>query len=141
MVKLIRNFALFIFAIGLAATLACSGQTQPGGTQANANAQPSSDKARATGTIAANPNPIQVCDRAGLGKTTLTWRTAGAADVELHSPDGTTLAKGTAGTYETGKWVYDGAEFYLQDVSQGKPLGADTKIAVVKVQLTQVGCP
>jgi hypothetical protein len=51
------------------------------------------------------------------------------------------LAKGTAGKFETGKWVYDGAEFYLQDTSQGKPLGPDTTIAVVKVQLTKTDCP
>jgi hypothetical protein len=135
-----RNSILLILVLSVLAMLACSGQTQPSGTQTNANARPSSDRARATGTITANPNPIQVCDR-GLGMTTLSWTSTGAADVELHAPDGVLLGKGTTGSYTTGRWCYEGAEFYLQDVSQGKPLGPETKIAVVRVTLTTANCP
>ena len=31
----------------------------------------------ASGTLTANPNPIQVCDGSGLGQTTLSWTTTG----------------------------------------------------------------
>src|SRR5262245_31332973 len=37
-----------------------------------------------TGSISANPNPIQVCDGTGLGSTTLTWTSTGTTTVEVH---------------------------------------------------------
>jgi hypothetical protein len=138
MIRSLHNSILSILVLSALVMLSCSGQ--PAVTQTNANAQPSSNKTRATGTITANPNPIQVCDK-GLGQTTLTWTSTGAKDVELHATDGVLLAKGASGTFKTGRWCFEGAEFYLQDVSEGKPLSPETKIAVVRVTLTTANCP
>lgn len=123
---LMRYFILFMLAFSGVATLACSGQ-QP--QQSNANLE---KKSVSTSSLTADPNPIKVCDGSGLGKTTLRW--SGTTDVELHSADGTLLAKGLSGAFTTGNWVYDGATFYLQDASGGK-------IGTVKIALTKEGCP
>ncbi len=97
----------------------------------------------ATGTIAANPNPIQVCD-GSPGITTITWTTSGAGAVEVHigSPSGTLFGRTGPGTFsaQTGKWVTQGLTFYLQDVTGGKPLTAANTIAVVTVNITTTGC-
>jgi hypothetical protein len=50
----------------------------------------------------------------------------GVSDIEIHvlEPDGPLLARPTTnfGTAPTGSWVRDGMRFFLQDVSNGKPL-------------------
>jgi hypothetical protein len=39
------------------------------------------------------------------------------------------------GTATTGQWVSDGLMFYLQDVSDGKPLTAENTLGTVRMQL------
>jgi hypothetical protein len=97
------------------------------------------------GTITASPNPIQVCDGTGLGATTLTWNTVGTKTVEVrrNAPNGTLVSRSGAGTRTatTGKWVKNGDLFYLQDVSDGRPLTPENTLGLVRVTLTTDGCP
>jgi hypothetical protein len=78
-----------------------------------------------TGSISANPNPFTP-DPFGHGQTTVTWTSAGTTRVEIHagSPDGGMFAASGRGTFSatTGQWVRDGMTFYLQNVSNGRPL-------------------
>jgi RHS repeat-associated protein len=92
-----------------------------------------------TGSITANPNPIQVCDGSGLGITTLTWSSSGTITVEVHvgSPSGALIASGVSGKVTTSKSVSDGTIFYLQDLSGKSPL----TLATVTVGVTTAGCP
>ena len=88
-------------------------------------------------SLTASPNPIPVTGGANLGVTTISWLAPGAAAVQVHvnSPDGGRLASGgERGSVQTGLWVADGTTFYLQDVSDGKPLTADNTLASVVVR-------
>ncbi len=96
------------------------------------------------GVIAADPNPIQVCDGSDRGATTLLWRATGPTRVELRigSPAGRVFArKGPVGAKATKKWVRDGTVFYLQDASGGKPSATESTLATIEVIVTDVGCP
>jgi len=100
--------------------------------------------ANRTGTLTANPNPIQVCDGSGLGVTGLSWTSGGTTTVELRvgAPNGALLAHtGPAGSANTGKWVGQGTTFFLQDVSGGLPLTAANTLATITVNTTTAGCP
>ena len=103
------------------------------------------EKSRATGSVTAVPNPVQVCDGTGTGKTTLRWTASGATLVEVRigSPDGALFAQtGPDGaTKETGRWVSDGTVIDLQDVTGGRPLTADNTIATLTLKVTTAGCP
>ncbi|MEK6282048.1 MAG: hypothetical protein AABN95_16965 [Acidobacteriota bacterium] len=95
-------------------------------------------------TIAADPNPIRVCDGSGLGVTTISYTFSEQDLIEVHvdSPDGPLFARqNSSGTAATGKWVTDGMVFYLQDISAGKSLKAENTLAAVKVGLTTAECP
>jgi hypothetical protein len=61
-------------------------------------------------------------DADGYGQVTLNWSMPAASRTEIHvgAPDGALFASGgSEGTAQTGRWVNDGARFYLQDVSAG----------------------
>jgi len=101
-------------------------------------------KTTATGKLTATPNPIKVCDGSGMGVTTLSWTSTGAATLEIHvgKPDGKLFARGGAGgSSATNKWVNDGMVFYLQDASDQKALTAENTLATVTVGVTTQGCP
>ena len=90
----------------------------------------------------ANPNPITDISLDGggeLGVTTLQWSApASVTGVEIHlgSPTGPLFAAGGPnGTATTGNWVTDGMTFYLQDVSNGKPLAVANTLGIVVAQL------
>jgi hypothetical protein len=124
-----------------AKTTAPSAPSAPVGPGAATTLRP---KSGATGTLTANPNPIQVCDGSGLGVTTLSWTFSGAtlAQVRIASPSGGLLAAGgSPGSKATGKWVGGGTTFYLQDVSNGLPATPENTIATVSVNVTTQGCP
>jgi glucose/arabinose dehydrogenase len=95
-----------------------------------------------TGTISANPNPVQVCDGSGTGTTSLTWTTNNTTTVEVRigSPTGSRFSVSATGTQTraTGKWVTEGMVFYLQDVSVSTP---GPTLATVTAHVTSVGCP
>lgn len=96
-------------------------------------------RGRSTGAIAVHPDPLEITDPRFFGAVTLSWTTQGADAVEVHvgAPDGP-LFSGTSssGNQETGLWVHDGMEFYLQDVSDGLPLTVENTLASVCVKAT-----
>jgi len=89
-------------------------------------------------SLTAVPNPIPVTGAALVGTTTLRWTAPNAQIIEVHvgSPSGALLThEGNRGSVTTGAWVTDGATFYLQDVTGGKPLTADNTLATAVVHL------
>jgi hypothetical protein len=88
--------------------------------------------------FSAAPNPIQAAQGAD-GQTTLSWNApAGvtAIQVRVNAPNGSLFAgAGPVGSATTGTWVNDGMEFFLQDVSDGKPLAAANTLGTVIVHL------
>jgi hypothetical protein len=84
------------------------------------------------GTISLNPNPIH--DPSGAGVTTVSWNSYGttAVQVRVDSPSGAPFAYWGSGAASetTGRWVINGMKFYLQDVSDGKPLTSANTLAV-----------
>ena len=100
-------------------------------------------KTAATGSLTASPNPIKVCDGSGLGTTTLSWTSKGTTAVEVHvgKPDGKLFAQsGARGSEATGNWVTGGMVFYLQDVSDKRPLTPENTLGTVTARLTTEGC-
>ncbi len=90
--------------------------------------------------LTASPNPIPVIGAAD-GTTTISWNAPNVADVEIHvgSPNGPLFASGgNQGSAQTGPWVTDGMTFYLQDVTNGKPLTASNTLATLIVYLHRV---
>lgn len=98
----------------------------------------------ATGTISAAPNPIQVCDGSGYGVTTINWTSSNTSEVQVRvgAPDGALFAASGPGAASstTGKWVSNGAVFYLQNTSGGAALTAANTLATVTVAVTSTGC-
>jgi hypothetical protein len=90
-------------------------------------------------SLTASPNPIPATGGA-LGTTTIRWTAPNVQTIEVRvgSPSGELLTYGgSKGSVTTGAWVTDGATFYLQDVSGGKPLTADNTLATAVVHLQQ----
>ena len=91
-------------------------------------------------TFGASPNPIVVTDGTGLGVTTISWSTTKSKSIEIHVnyPAGTMMASGgDSGTADTGKWVKDGMQFYLQDASLPNKTEASATLAVLTVKVIQ----
>jgi hypothetical protein len=89
-------------------------------------------------SLTATPNPIPITGSDTLGITKITWMapTSEAVEVRVGSPDGPLFASGgSRGSGETGLWVTDGMTFYLQDVSNARPLTAENTLATVVVRL------
>ena len=137
--KKLASFALLvILTVSLLTIGGCSRPTQ---SNPSAPAPPSTGAKNAS--ITADPNPIQVCDGSGTGVTKLTWSSVGPGVVEMHvnSPSGDLLARtGANGMATTGNWVKDGMIFYLQDVTNGKPLTPENTLATITLKTTSVGC-
>src|SRR3990172_86863 len=96
---------------------------------------------KSTGKIKARPNPIQLFDKSRQGGTTLQWRSKRTKTVEVHcdAPDGPLFSRtDLSGEASTGNWVRDGMVFYLQDVSDGKPLTSAHTLGKVTVYHHQV---
>jgi hypothetical protein len=99
---------------------------------------------RRTASIEAHPNPIPVsgfsADRFPIGATTLSWTVGLETEIEVHvdSPDGPLLSRRVgSGSITTGNWVRDGMAFFLQDVSNGKPLTAENTLDIGVVRVTK----
>jgi hypothetical protein len=85
--------------------------------------------------IAASPNPI-INPSGGFGQTTISWNAMSATSIEIHvnSPTGPLFASGSpTGSMQTGMWVTDGMQFFLQDTSSGSASAANT-ISTVTVR-------
>ncbi|MGA7414708.1 MAG: hypothetical protein WBW33_29835 [Bryobacteraceae bacterium] len=70
----------------------------------------------------------------------VSWLVAGSSSVEIHvgSPSGTLFAATIgSGTAATGNWVSDGMQFYLQDVTNGKPLTLANTIGTATAHIPQ----
>ena len=90
-------------------------------------------------SISAYPNPIQV-DGSGIGVTTISYTFLEGCPVEIHvgSPNGPLFSTpDKSGKAETGKWVLDGTKFFLQDVSDGRPLTDESTLATVTVRVSK----
>ncbi len=77
----------------------------------------------AQATLTGSPNPFTT-NTSGLGQITLTWSAPASNSVEVHvnSATGPLFAGGgSTGSFETGLWVTNGMQFFLQDVSAGEP--------------------
>ena len=89
-----------------------------------------------TGSITADPNPF-VADSHGVGQTKLAWTSYGTNNVEVHigAPNGRAFISSGPGSYSatTGHWVRDGMTFYLQNVSNGRPLTSANTLATVTI--------
>jgi parallel beta-helix repeat protein len=89
-------------------------------------------------TLTASPNPAPVAASASLGMTRISWTApdADAVEVRIGSPSGGLFASGgNRGSTPTGSWVSEGMTFYLQDVTNGKPLTAANTLATLVVRL------
>jgi hypothetical protein len=87
----------------------------------------------------ANPAHIAQPDHSGLASTVLTWKAPAGVAVEVHicSPRGKLFASGgSTGRAATDKWVTNGMQFFLQDVTGGKPLTSENTLAVARVEVT-----
>jgi SAM-dependent methyltransferase len=94
-----------------------------------------------SGSLIATPNPIRVSHCCRLSATNLSWSSTGTKEVEVHAerPDGPLLSRGgPSGSASTGKWVYDGMTFFLQDVSDGKPLTEENTLAKTAVRIEAI---
>jgi 6-phosphogluconolactonase len=81
-------------------------------------------------------NPITVLDGTPLGRTTIAWHAPNAREVEIRlgSPSGVLLGRfPNYGTAITERWIPNGMAFYLQDVSDGKPLTRDNTLGVLSI--------
>jgi hypothetical protein len=91
-------------------------------------------------TFGASPNPIVVTDGSKLGLTTLSWTTTKTKQVEIRvtGPSGPVMATvGASGSTDTGKWVKDGMQFYLQDASGPNKADASATLAVVTIKVIE----
>lgn len=72
-----------------------------------------------SGTLKADPNPVPICDKDGLGKTDIYFTAVGTKTIEIRvaAPNGNLLATTHAksGHFPTAHWVSAGMTFYLQD--------------------------
>ena len=101
---------------------------------------------RGAGSIKADPNPVLVTEchasHRPRGLTTIAWTSRGVDDVEVHldAPHGPLLnGTGSSQIGSVRRWVEDGAVFYLQDVSGGKPLVAAHTLDMVRVTIDLAG--
>jgi hypothetical protein len=94
-------------------------------------------RGQTSGTIRAQPNPILRPQLSWQGVTTLTWGArAKRVEVRVGAPDGRLLSDSSPrGTFTTGPCVEDSTVFYLQDVSEERPLVKEHTLATVTVGL------
>ncbi len=87
----------------------------------------------------AEPAQIVQPDHSGLGITELVWNAQAGTAVEIHvnSPSGPLFTRGgSSGRAVTPKWVKNGMEFFLQDVTDAKRLTPENTLAIVQVEVT-----
>jgi hypothetical protein len=90
-----------------------------------------------SGTLTAEPNPVAVCDKTGVGTVKLSWTASGVQAVEIRvgTPDGAVLsmAQGAKGNAKTGDWVKQGTTFYLQNATADAPRTLDHTLAKLEI--------
>lgn len=101
-------------------------------------------RAGLSGTLTATPNPVPLCDKSGLGVTTISFTAVGTKMVEVHvdAPDGTLFlaTHELSGQQKTDQWVKAGTTFFLQD--GGSARSSDYTLARLTVRTLPGGpCP
>ncbi len=82
--------------------------------------------------------PAVILTTGQTGRTTLTWQIPANMFVEVHvdAPDGALFASSKGPSQEqTGFWVKNGTQFFLQDVSDGKARSAENTVGHVRVEV------
>ena len=107
---------------------------------------PAAVAAKMSGTLTLTPNPVPICDKTGLGATTVKWTAEGVKNVEVHigSPDGKLFlaGHGKAGSGKTGAWVNKDMTFYLQATDDNAPREANYTLAAITADAATGGaCP
>lgn len=90
--------------------------------------------------LIARPAHIVLPNGAGAGSTDLFWTVPEGMAFEVHvgAPNGPLFSSGNeSGHARAEGWVTNGMQFFLQDVSGGKPLDARNTLASVKVEVTR----
>jgi hypothetical protein len=89
--------------------------------------------------LTATPARISQPDGSGVGVTELFWKAPDGVFSEIHvdAPDGPLFTSGKSGHMRTGKWVRNGMQFFLQDVTGGKPLTSENTLAKIKLEVTR----
>ncbi|MGP8244461.1 MAG: hypothetical protein ACLQVN_08060 [Bryobacteraceae bacterium] len=90
--------------------------------------------------LAARPAHILQPNGSGAGSTDLYWTVPDGMVFEIHvsAPNGPLFSAGDkSGHARAEGWVTNGMQFFLQDVSGGKPLSAEHTLASVKVEVTR----
>ena len=153
----LKNFVLstpsVILAVMVLVSAGCAKDTsQTGATNSNPAPPVSSIKvpplpplpAGKHAAIVIDPNPVKVCDNSGIGMTAVAFTIEPpikAVDVRVGSPTGGQLASLAGSGYAfTGNWVTDGLVFYLQDITDGKPLTPENTLATATAKVTTEGC-
>src|SRR5262249_35171598 len=93
-------------------------------------------------TLSVFTNPAFIFDGTGLVRASFAWNAPAAkeVDVRVGTPDGSSLGRfpSTFGV-TTDKWVADGTVFFIQDVTDNKPLTRDNTLGTVTMSVrTQV---
>jgi hypothetical protein len=91
-------------------------------------------------TLVARPDHVIQPDGSGLGGVELFWTVPDgvASEVHVNAPDGALFVSSSGfGHARTGKWVNNGMQFFLQDVSGGKPLTKEHTMARVTVGVSR----
>jgi hypothetical protein len=86
--------------------------------------------------LTASPAHIIQPDGSGLGETELFWKVPAGVAFEIHvdKPNGPIFSAGDkSGHARTAKWVSNGMQFFLQDVSGGNALTEEHTLAHVQV--------
>lgn len=95
------------------------------------------------GGITADPNPVSIPTVSAISKsghTLLSWYSEKTETVEVrvNSPDGPLFSRSVScSKAPTGPWVQNGTVFYLQDVTDEKPLSLFHTLDFVKVNLVK----
>lgn len=95
-----------------------------------------------SGTIAATPNPVPLCG-AGSATAKLTWSASGVTRAQLRAgaPDGPLFMESGPGTFTTSLYALSiPTTFFLQDVSDGRPLTAADTLASVTIGISTASC-
>jgi hypothetical protein len=90
-------------------------------------------------TLTARPVRV-IDDGSGLGATELLWTISPPrqCQIRIGAPDGKLFAVAAAdGRSKTDKWVTNGMKFFLQDVSDGRPLTLANTLAEVTIEVVK----
>ena len=94
--------------------------------------------------ITADPNPVPVSDCHASHRprrlTTLSWRSDARLELRRGSPDGELVDAGSPGSNKKVRvWAEDGAEFYLQQVSDESDAPERRTVDTVRIRLRLLG--